>query len=38
MDMNEKYLYHADFGTTGIRIINCENQEEKMIDTGIMTH
>lgn len=38
MDMNEQYLYHADFGTSGIRIINRETFEEKVIDTGIMTH
>ena len=38
MDMNENYLYHADFGTSGIRIINRETYDEKIIDTGIMTH
>ena len=38
MDTNEQYLYHADFGTTGIRIINRETFDENVIETGIMTH
>lgn len=38
MDVNEHYLYIADFGTTGIRIINRDTLEERVIETGIMTH
>ena len=38
MDMNDEFLFHADFGTTEIRIINRETLEERVIDTGIMSH
>ena len=38
MDMNDEYLFHSVFGTTKIRKIDLETLEEKVIDTGIMTH
>ena len=38
MDMNDDFIFHADFGTTNIRMINRETFEESVIDTGIMSH